>query len=822
MEEKDKEKEQAKEKRINIEEVTIENEMQTSYLDYSMSVIIGRAIPDIRDGLKPVHRRTLFSMHQMGSHFNQAYKKSARIVGDVIGKYHPHGDVAVYDTLVRLAQDFSLRYPLVDGQGNFGSIDGDPPAAMRYTEVKLQKITNELLNDLDKNTVDFIPNYDGSLTEPVVFPSLLPTLFLNGTSGIAVGMATAIPPHNLGELIDSFIHYVDNPGVSVADLMKIMPGPDFPTGGYIFGQDMIRTAYETGRGSFVVRAKSVIETDSRGRQKIVVTEIPYQTNKAKILENIADLVKNKKIEGISDLRDESDRDGMRMVIEIKKDEIPEVILNALFKHTQLQASYSMIFLAIINQQPKQFNLIDYYNYFLGHRKEIIRRRSLFELDKAEKRAHIIEGLKIALGKLDLVIKIIRTSKNRLDARNNLTEKLPLTQVQADAILDMQMYRLTGLEIEKLENEYIELIKLINYLKELLASERMVLKLIKEELKKVREQFADPRRTIIVEKQLSEFKIEDMIKNEDFVISYTRSGYIKRTTLSSYRSMHRGTMGKRGIGLKEEDVISRVFIASAHDYILVFTEKGRMFWIKVYDIPEADSAGRGKPINRLIGIEPDEKVCSVINVKEFSEDKYVVLFSKYGFVKKTALSAFSRPRINGIIAAEVPEGDMLLEAQITDGNNEIILGTYLGKALKFNEKDVRAMGRGARGVTAIKLAKDDYVVGADVIGEKGKHILTVTENGFGKKSELSLYRLQKRGGKGLINIKITEKLGKVIGLVTLHEDDCEIILCSEKGILNKQDALQIRSKGRATQGVKLINLKPGDRLVAIEKVTKDAD
>jgi DNA gyrase subunit A len=811
MEEKDKEKEKEKEKKMAIEEVTIENEMQTSYLDYSMSVIIGRAIPDIRDGLKPVHRRCLYSMHQTGSHFNQPYKKSARIVGDVMGKYHPHGDAAIYDTIVRMAQDFSLRYTLVDGQGNFGSIDGDSPAAMRYTEARLQKIANEMLNDLDKNTVDFIPNYDGSLTEPAVFPSLLPTLFLNGTSGIAVGMATAIPPHNLGELIDAFIHYVDNPEVSVADLMKILPGPDFPTGGFIFGQDMIKNAYETGRGSFVVRAKSVIETDARGRQKIVVTEIPYQTNKAKILEHIADLVKNKRIEGISDLRDESDRDGMRMVIEIKKDEIPEVILNALFKHTQLQASYSMIFLAIINQQPKQFNLIDYFNYFLGHRKEIIRRRSLFELDKAEKRAHIIEGLKIALGKLDLVIKIIRTSKNRLDARNNLTEKLPLTQVQADAILDMQMYRLTGLEIEKLENEYIELIKLINHLKELLASERMLLNLIKEELQKVREQFADPRRTVIIEKQLS-----------DFVISYTRNGYIKRTTLSSYRSMHRGTMGKKGIGLKEEDVISRVFIASAHAYILVFTEKGRMFWIKVYDIPEADSAGRGKPINRLIGIGPEEKVCSVINVKEFSEDKFVVLFSKYGFVKKTALAAFSRPRINGIIAAEVPDGDVLLEAQITDGNNEIILGTYLGKALKFNEKDVRAMGRGARGVTAIKLAKDDYVVGADVIGEKGKHILTVTENGFGKKSELSLYRLQKRGGKGLINIKITEKLGKVIGLVTLHEDDCEIILSSEKGILNKQDALQIRSKGRATQGVKLINLKPGDRLVAIEKVTKEAD
>jgi len=818
MEEKDKEKEH----KPKVEEVSIENEMQTSYLDYSMSVIIGRAIPDIRDGLKPVHRRSLFSMHQTGSHFNQPYKKSARIVGDVMGKYHPHGDAAIYDTIVRMAQDFSLRYPLVDGQGNFGSIDGDSPAAMRYTEARLHKITNEMLNDLDKGTVDFVPNYDGSLTEPTILPSLLPTLLLNGTSGIAVGMATSIPPHNLGELIDAFTYYVDNHDATIADLMKIMPGPDFPTGGYIFGQNMIRTAYETGKGSFVVRAKAVIETDNKGRQKIVITEIPYQTNKSKILENIAELVKGKRIEGISDLRDESDRDGLRIVIEIKKDEIPEVILNSLFKHTQLQSSYSIILLAIVNQQPQQFNLIDYFNYFLGHRKEIIRRRSLFELDKAEKRAHIIEGLKIALSKLDLVIKIIRSSKNRLEAKAVLIEKIKLTAVQADAILDMQLYRLTGLEIEKLENEYIDLIKLINYLKELLASERLLLNLIKEELRKVKEQFADKRRTEIVEKQLSEFKIEDMIKDEDFVISYTRNGYIKRTTLSSYRSMHRGTMGKKGIGLKEEDAISRVFVASAHAYILAFTEKGRMFWIKVYDIPEADSAGRGKPINRLIGIGSEERVCSVINVREFSEDKYVMLFSKLGYVKKTSLASFSRPRINGIIAAEVPDDDLLLEAQITNGNNEIILGTYLGKALKFNEVNVRPMGRGARGVIAIKLGKDDFVVGADMISENDKYILTVTENGVGKKSDLALYRLQNRGGKGLINIKITEKLGKVIGLVTLNENDSEIILCSEKGILNKQDTSQVRSKGRATQGVKLINLKPGDRLVAIEKVKKEAD
>jgi len=580
-------KKREKEIRTAIEEVAIENEMKTSYLDYSMSVIIGRAIPDIRDGLKPVHRRCLYSMHQTGSHYNQAYKKSARIVGDVMGKYHPHGDAAIYDTIVRMAQDFSLRYPLVDGQGNFGSVDGDPPAAMRYTEARLDRITNEILNDLEKGTVDFVPNYDGSLTEPTILPSLLPMLLLNGTSGIAVGMATSIPPHNLGELIDAFSYFVDHRDASVPELMKIMPGPDFPTGGFIFGQNMIRAAYETGKGSFVVRAKAVIETDSKGRQKIVVTEIPYQTNKAKILEHIADLVKTKRLEGISDLRDESDRDGLRIVIEIKKDEIPEVILNTLFRHTQLQISYSIILLAIVNQQPQQFTLVEYFNYFLGHRKEIIRRRSLFELDKAEKRAHIIEGLKIALNKLDLVIKIIRGSKNRPEAKAALIEKIKLTAVQADAILDMQLYRLTGLEIEKLENEYIDLIKLINYLKELLASERLMLNVVKEELNKVKEQFADKRRTEIVEKQLSEFRIEDMIKNEDFVISYTRNGYIKRTTLSSYRSMNRGTMGKRGIGLKEEDVISRVFVASAHDHILAFTEKGRMFWIKVYDIPEGD-------------------------------------------------------------------------------------------------------------------------------------------------------------------------------------------------------------------------------------------
>ncbi len=803
-----------------VEEVALENEMQTSYLDYSMSVIIGRAIPEIRDGLKPVHRRTLYSMHVTGSHHNQPYKKSARIVGDVMGKYHPHGDQAIYDTLVRMAQEFSLRYPLVDGQGNFGSIDGDPPAAMRYTEARLQTIADDMLGDLDKNTVDFVPNYDGSLSEPEIFPSLLPMLLLNGTSGIAVGMATSIPPHNLGELVDAFVYYVDHRDASVDELMSIMPGPDFPTGGFIFGKSLIRLAYETGKGSLVVRAKAVIETDSKGRQKIVFTEIPYQTNKARILENIADLVKNKKIEGISDLRDESDREGMRIVVELRRDEIPEVILNSLFKFTQLQISYSVIFLAIVNNQPRQFSLPEYFNYFLGHRREVVRRRSLYELDKAEKRAHIIEGLKIALDKLDLVIKIIRGSKNRADAKATLMAKLPLDEVQTDAILDMQLYRLTGLEVEKLEAEYIELIKLINYLKELLGNERMLLGVIKDELLKAKREFGDRRRTTIVESELSEMKIEDLIKDEDFVITYTRGGYIKRTTLSSYRSQSRGTVGRKGISLKEEDAISRVFVASAHDYILVFTEKGRMFWVKVYDIPEGDSAGRGRPLNRLVAIQAEERVCSVINVKDFPADQFVMLFSRQGIVKKTSLAEFSHPRVTGIIAADVPGDDSLFEAQLTSGNDEVILGTHLGKSIRFSEKHVREMGRQARGVTGIKLEKGDYLVGSDVIRSSDRHILTVTQNGYGKKSDLGLYRQQSRGGKGLINIRINEKIGKVIGLVTLTDSGDEIILCSEKGIINKQDAGNIRAQGRATQGVKLINLHPGDRLVSLEKVLKD--
>jgi DNA gyrase subunit A len=804
-----------------IENVTIEKEMQTSYLDYSMSVIIGRAIPHIRDGLKPVHRRTLYSLHQTGTHYNQAYKKSARIVGDVIGKYHPHGDTAVYDTLVRMAQDFSLRYLLVDGQGNFGSIDNDPPAAMRYTEVRLTKISNLLLNDLDKNTVNFIPNYDGSLMEPELFPSLLPMLLLNGSSGIAVGMATSVPPHNLKELIDTFIYFVDNREATTARLLQILKGPDFPTGAIIYGKYSLQKAYETGKGNIVVRARSTVETDKKGKQSIIVTEIPYLVNKAKILETIENLKKSKKITGISEFRDESDRDGMRIAIELKKDEIPDVILNSLYKYTQLQSTFSINLLAIANNQPVQFNLKEYFNYFLGHRKEVVRRRSLFELEKAEKRAHIIEGLKIALDQLDLVIKIIRGSKNRAEAKENLLAQLPLTEVQTDAILDMQLYRLTGLEIDKLESEYAELLKQIDYLKQLLSSERMLLSLIKEELINAAEQYKDERRTSIIGEELQDFDVEDLIKDEDFVISVTKKGYIKRTALTSYKSQKRGTVGRKGVDLREEDVVSRLLVASAHDYILVFTEKGRMFWKKVYEIPEADISGRGKPINRLIGISEDEKVCSVINVKEFSQFRYVMLFSRQGYVKKTSLSAFSRPRVNGIIAADVREGDSLFEAQITDGDDEIILGTNLGKAIRFHEWDVREIGRTGRGVIGIRMDKNDFVVGADVIQENDKYILTVTEKGIGKKSELDLYRIQNRGGKGLINIRINERLGKVIGLITLRDRE-EFILSSEQGKTIKQESDALRAQGRATQGVRIINLKPGDRLVTLEKVRSEAE
>lgn len=803
-------------KKGKIDGITIEDEMKTSYLDYSMSVIIGRAIPDIRDGLKPVHRRTLYSLYKTNTFFNQLYKKSARIVGDVIGKYHPHGDTAVYDTLVRMAQDFSLRYTLVQGQGNFGSIDGDPPAAMRYTEVRMRRITNELLKDIDRETVDFLPNYDGTLTEPEIFPSKLPSLLLNGSSGIAVGMATSIPPHNLCEVVDAFVYFVDNQCESVVELMQFIKGPDFPTGGFIFGKYSLLNAYETGKGTVIVRAKASIETKDNSKQSIIVTQIPYQTNKAKILEKIADLVRTKKITSVSDLRDESDKDGMRIVIELKRGENPEVALNKLYKTTQLQSSFSIILLAIVNNSPKQFNLVDYFKCFLGHRKEVVKRRSRYELKKAEHRAHIIEGLKIALNKIDLVIKIIKGSPNRQSAKMNLLEQLPLTDIQAEAILELKLYRLTNLEVNKLDEEYIELLKKINYLKDLLSSEKLLLSVIKQEIIELKEKYGDNRKTTIIDQELGEINIEDLIKDEDFVIMITQRGFIKRTTLSSYQNHGRGTVGKRGFILKDEDIISKVFVASSHDYLLTFTQKGMVYWKKVYDIPEGSPHGKGKHLNRLIGISEEEKICSVINVKEFSEDKNIILFSKKGYIKKSSLMNFSRPRVNGIIAATVDPGDYLFEAQITDGTNDIIIGTSHGKSIRFQETDVRVMGRNARGVKAISLNPKDCLVGADIINENSRYILTVTENGIGKKSSLDLYRKQHRAGKGLINIKINERLGKVIGLVTLAEKG-NIVLSTAHGKLIKQDATKIRAQGRATQGVIVVNLKPGDKLVSLEKI-----
>lgn len=806
-----------KEKNIGgIENVTIEREMQTSYLDYSMSVIIGRAIPDIRDGLKPVHRRTLYSLYQTGTLFNKSYKKSARIVGDVIGKYHPHGDQAVYDTLVRMAQDFSMRYPLVDGQGNFGSIDGDPPAAMRYTEVRLKKITNEILRDINKDTVDFTSNYDESLKEPVIFPTQLPNLLLNGSSGIAVGMATSIPPHNITELISAFIRFVDKRDMTTEEILAILKGPDFPTGGIIYGKNSILQAYKTGKGSVLIRGKASIETDDKGKQKIIITEIPYQTNKAKLLENIAKLVTSKKISGISDLRDESDRDGMRAVIEIKKDDIAEVVLNNIFKYTQLQTTFSINLLAIVNQQPKQFNIIEYFNFFLAHRKEVVRRKSLFELEKAEKRVHIIDGLKIALANLDRVIKIIKTSADRGEAKQKLILNFELSEIQTNSILDLQLYKLTGLEINKLEEEYAELKKLIEYLNGILSDEKKMLQVIKNELVESGKIFKDNRRTEIIEHELMEINMEDIIKDDEYVILFTKKGYIKRTLLDSYRIQNRGTMGKRGFGLKDEDMINNIFVASAHNYILVFTKKGRMFWKKVYEVPEGETTGRGKPINRILGINDDEEICSVINVKEFTPDKYIMLFSKKGYVKKMSLARFARPRSSGIIAADVSEDDELFEARVTSGNNNIILGSHEGKAIRFHEKDVREMGRGARGVRGMKLNESDFLAGADIIGPGDKYILTLTENGFGKKSDLDLYKLQSRGGKGLKNISINDRIGKVIGITVLNDSD-EIILSSQFGTVNKQSSTQIRSQGRATQGVKILNLKEGDKFVSLEKV-----
>jgi DNA gyrase subunit A len=796
--------------------VSLEKEMRQSYLDYAMSVIIGRAIPDIKDGLKPVHRRTLFAMYDVGNVWNKPYKKSARIVGDVIGKYHPHGEMAVYDTLVRMAQDFSLRYPLVDGQGNFGSVDGDPPAAMRYTEVRMKKITQEMLDDIEKDTVNFVPNYDGSLQMPEVLPAKIPNLLINGGSGIAVGMATNIPPHNLGEVIDGVIYLIKHPKATLDKIMEFVLGPDFPTGGYIFGQEGIRSAYETGKGIIRLRARAMIERGRKNeRDRIVINEIPYQLNKSRLLENIADLVNNKKIEGIADIRDESDREGMRIVLEIRKGEFPEVILNNLYKHTALQSSFGIIMLAIVDKQPKVLGLIDVMRYFISHRQDVVRRRTRFELKKAEHRAHILEGLNIALDHLDEVIALIRASRTVDQARKGLITNFNLTKIQAQAILEMQLQKLTRLERDKILKEYQELKKLIARLRRILGSEELILEIIVDELKQIKQEYQDERKTEIIQEEVSDLKPEDLIKEEDVVLTYTSSGYVKRTSLSYYHFQSRGGKGRRGISMKPEDVVQDLFISSTHSYLLILTNKGNLYWLKALLIPDLGVSSRGKSIKNLVEMEPDEKASSVVAVKEFSEDKYIVMLCSDGRIKKTRLSDFRHIRKGGIIAIGMTPKSELIEARLTDGSTDIIIGTKLGKAIRFKESDVRPMGRQAAGVKAMSLAKKDEIIGMVIAGKDEKYIFTASEKGQGKKTAVDLYPRHRRGGKGVINLKVASKTGKAVGMVGVSNED--LILITEFGKVIRIRTEQVRPLGRSTQGVRLINLEKDDSVVSIAKV-----
>jgi DNA gyrase subunit A (EC 5.99.1.3) len=803
----------------NLSTVSLEEEMKKSYLDYALSVIIGRAIPDIKDGLKPVHRRVLYAMWETGTTHNKPYKKSARIVGDVIGKYHPHGDAAVYDALVRMAQDFSLRYPLVDGQGNFGSIDGDPPAAMRYTEVRMTRLAEELLADIEKDTVNFVPNYDESLLMPEVLPAKFPNLLVNGASGIAVGMATNIPPHNLGEVCEGLIYLIDHPKASIDELMRFIPGPDFPTGGYVFNRQNIRQAYLEGKGVIHIRAKTTIERADKGeRDRIVITEIPYGVNKARLLENIAELVNNKKIEGIADIRDESDREGIRVVIEIKRGELPEIILNNLYKHTALQTSFGIIMLAIVDKQPKLLNLLEMMNYFIAHRRDVIIRRTKHDLKKAEHRAHILEGLLIALDQLDAIIDLIRASKTVEEAKNGLMTKFKLTAIQAQAILEMQLQRLTGLERQKIVQEHRELIELIKKLKLILKNPEMVMQIIKDELKQLKEEYQDERRTEIRDEVITDIKAEDLIKEEDVAIVYTQSGYIKRTSLSAYRFQSRGGKGRKGIEMKAEDVVENLFVGSTHSYLLVFTNIGRMYWLKALDVPDAGPSGRGKAIVNLLELQPEEKVKGILAVKEFREDQFIVIMTNNGLIKKTRLSEFKNVRKGGIIAINLKPKDSLFTAALTDGKNDIIIGTKMGKAIRFKETKVRPMGRQAAGVKAITLKPKDRVISMIVISPEDKYIFTASELGYGKKTPIEDYPVHNRGGQGVINLKITEKIGQALAMVGVNEDDLLIITVSGKVIRIKTTA--IRPLSRATQGVRLIQLDPGDKICSIAKVRED--
>ncbi len=803
--------------------VNIEEEMRGAYLDYAMSVIVGRALPDVRDGLKPVHRRVLYAMYDMGNTYNKPYKKSARVVGDVIGKYHPHGDTAVYDTMVRLAQDFTMRYPLVDGQGNFGSIDGDSPAAMRYTEVRMKRITDDLLADLDKETVDFGANYDDSLTEPLVLPNRIPNLLVNGSSGIAVGMATSIPPHNLTEVVDATLALVDNPSLDTTALFQYVKGPDFPTGAYAFGGVSIRDAYRTGRGSITMRAKSEIEAFKGDRERIIVNELPYQVNKARLIEKIADLVREKKIEGISDLRDESDRTGMRIVIEVKKGESANILLNRLYKLTQLQDTFSINLLAIHQGQPKTFNLRDMLWAFIEHRKDVVVRRTQYELKKAEARAHILEGLKRAVENIDEVVALIKGSKGPDEARETLMTRFSFTEIQAQSILDMRLQRLTGLERDKIVEEYHQILKLIIELKEILASEARVFQIIREELTQVREQFGDKRRTEIVLDEATEFEAEDLIADEPVLVSITHSGYVKRANPSTFKSQHRGGKGIRAVQTGDEDFVTAIYRCNTLSYLLCFTDRGRLYWLKVYRVPEASRGAKGKAIVNLINLAQGEKIQAILPVREFRGDQFVTFVTRAGIIKKTPLSDFSNVRNTGLMAITIDDGDELIEARLTSGQNDVFLVSKSGMSIRFGEDDVRPMGRAARGVIGMSLDEGDRVVSMEVLDTLTQlpfEILTITDQGYGKRTPVGEYRVQTRGGKGIITMRTADKNGQVMGArQVLPKDD--VMLVSDKGQMIRVHVGEISEQGRNTQGVRVMNVSSGEKVVSFEYMAEES-
>ena len=809
---------------VRLTQVAIEDEMRLSYLDYAMSVIVGRALPDVRDGLKPVHRRILYGMNEMGLTPNRAYRKSAKIVGEIMGNYHPHGDTAIYDTLVRMAQDFNMRYLLVDGQGNYGSVDGDPPAAMRYTEARLTKIAGEMLVDIDKETVDFGPTYDESNSEPLVLPAKVPNLLINGAGGIAVGYATNVPTHNLTEVVSALIQLIEQPDITIEELMEIIPGPDFPTAGFIYGTQGIRDAYNTGRGLLTLRAKAEIETDERtDRSQIIVTELPYQVNKARLIEKIAELIQEKRIEGISDLRDESDREGMRVVIELKKTENPLVVLNQLYKHTQMQNTFGVIMLALVHNRPEVLTLKQILSAFIEHRREVVIRRTSFELRKAEERAHILEGLKIALSNLDAVIALIRGVRSPEEARHGLMSQYALSEAQSSAILDMRLQRLTQLEQEKLNQEYEEVLARAANLKSVLGSEEKIRHIIKDELVEMRENYADDRKTKIVPVE-ADINIEDLIAEEEVVVTISHAGYIKRNPVTLYRAQRRGGKGKIGMGVREEDFVETIFSASTHDYLLFFTDAGKVYWLKVHEIPDVGRASKGKAMVNLLSLAQDERVTASLTVNDFRDDQYVVMATRQGFIKKTSLSAFANPRQGGIIALTLEDSDKLIGVNVTDGNREILLGTRLGIVIRFKEEEVRPMGRTARGVRGINLERENEIIGMETITpESTTSILTVTEGGYGKRTQATEYRVQGRAGKGIISVKITEKNGPAISFYRVRDTD-EIMIMTAEGMVLRIKMDNLREIGRNAQGVRLIDMQEQDRVVGVAKLadTDDAE